>query len=234
MLTLHWSWEWGCKKHHSICKNRGSRQQIKYYSGKTESPQYKIMRLPRGSGREYRVEHHYSWLVTWDIEFGRRDRPPNICSLQIGPHMQIQRNPHAMWYFSELYRSLHWTEDFESILGWWLFWIPGVKDLGIAETLELKLRLAPVTSLLNKAHIRYRWMAYTKLKVIYKGAAFQVEDLDTSLQLLKDISIDIPDDFPVEEKSDSRFKWQKTWLTSFLEKMLPWTFAKSFELTLKR
>lgn len=69
-----------------------------------------------------------------------------------------------------------------------------LQDL-LAETLEARRRLKPLTGLLNKNHICYSWSSYTKVQVLYKGITLIEEDLDTGSHMLQTLNIEVLQDF---------------------------------------
>lgn len=66
----------------------------------------------------------------------------------------------------------------------------------MAETLEYRRILKPLTAILLREKIRYRWSAYTKVQVIYKGIQLIADDLDSGALMLKNLGIEIPADYP--------------------------------------
>lgn len=77
-----------------------------------------------------------------------------------------------------------------------------LQDLSV-ETLEARHRLKPLTAILLKHHIQYRWSSYTKVQVLFKGVPLISENLDTGAQMLQALNIDIPPDFLAAEKKQS-------------------------------
>lgn len=77
-----------------------------------------------------------------------------------------------------------------------------------AETLEAHRKLRPVTSLLQKANIQYRWVAYAKILVQHKGSSFMASDLDSGAKLLEDLGVELPSDFHRPVDTTERPIWQ--------------------------
>lgn len=69
-----------------------------------------------------------------------------------------------------------------------------LQDLS-SETLEASQKLQPLTSLLSKEKIRYRWQAFVKVQLIYKGASILVYDDDSAVSMLESLGLEIPESF---------------------------------------
>lgn len=63
-----------------------------------------------------------------------------------------------------------------------------------SETLEARRKLRPLTSLLSKEKIRYRWQAFIKVQVVHKGVLLIVYDPDTAISMLENLGLDIPEE----------------------------------------
>lgn len=83
-----------------------------------------------------------------------------------------------------------------------------LQDLS-ADTLEVRRHLKPLTSLLMKNMIRYRWQMYTKVQVIFKGVPLMAEDFGSASQMLQHLGIEVPEDFHELEPSTACESWQK-------------------------
>lgn len=64
-----------------------------------------------------------------------------------------------------------------------------------SETLEARRKLRPLTTLLSKEKIRYRWQAYVTVQVVYKGASLIAYDSDSACTMLESLGLEIPEDF---------------------------------------
>lgn len=84
-----------------------------------------------------------------------------------------------------------------------------LQDLSV-ENLEARHCLEPLTSLLAKQKIRYRWQAYVTIQVIYKGIPLTVEEFGSASQMLQHMGIKVPEEFMSEELPKDRKRWQKT------------------------
>lgn len=69
-----------------------------------------------------------------------------------------------------------------------------LQDLSF-ETLEARRSLKPLTSLLSREKIKYRWQAYTKVQVIHKGASLIAQDIDSAVPMLESLGLEVPEDF---------------------------------------
>lgn len=65
----------------------------------------------------------------------------------------------------------------------------------MAETLEARKKLRPLTSLLPKEKVKYRWQVYVKVEVLHKGASLVAYDADAAVSMLNTLGFDIPDEF---------------------------------------
>lgn len=82
-----------------------------------------------------------------------------------------------------------------------------LQDLS-SETLEARRRLRPLTSLLAKEKIRYRWQAFVKVQVIHKGTALTAHDLNSAIPLLETLGLEVPDDFRHPNPPADRDDWK--------------------------
>lgn len=80
-------------------------------------------------------------------------------------------------------------------------------DLSV-ETLEACRQLCPVTSLLSKHNHRYRWVAHAKILMQHKGTSLLLADIDSGTQLLTDLGIEIPSDFPHLDTNTEHPVWK--------------------------
>lgn len=83
-----------------------------------------------------------------------------------------------------------------------------LQDLS-AETLEARRRLKPLTTLLLKEKIRYRWHAYTKVQIIYKGVPLTADDFGSATKMLSHLGLDIPEEFLDPDSPEDQGHWQK-------------------------
>lgn len=82
-----------------------------------------------------------------------------------------------------------------------------LQDLS-AETLEARRKMKPLTSLLAKEKIKYRWQAFTKVQVIFKGSSFIAHDLDSAVPLLEGLGLEVPEDFGTPISPEKRADWK--------------------------
>lgn len=66
----------------------------------------------------------------------------------------------------------------------------------------------PLTSLLSKEKIKYRWQAFTKVKVIHKGASLIAYDIDSAVPLLESLGLEVPEDFNASSTPRKREDWK--------------------------
>lgn len=78
-----------------------------------------------------------------------------------------------------------------------------------AETLEARHCMRPLTALLTKAGIRYKWQAYTKVQVNFKGVPLTAEDFESAAQMLRHLGLEVPEEFAELDPSDDQGQWQK-------------------------
>lgn len=82
-----------------------------------------------------------------------------------------------------------------------------LQDL-LFETLEARRKMKPLTSLLSKEKIKYRWQAVTKVQVVHKGASMIAYDLDSAVPLLEGLGLEVPEDFYVTPSPKKREDWK--------------------------
>lgn len=80
-----------------------------------------------------------------------------------------------------------------------------LQDLS-SETLEARRKMKPLTSLLAKEKIKYRWQAFTKVQVIHKGASLIAHDIDSAVPLLESLDLEIPADFGYSPRKQENWK----------------------------
>ncbi|KAL8221524.1 UNVERIFIED_CONTAM: hypothetical protein K2H54_069116 [Gekko kuhli] len=81
------------------------------------------------------------------------------------------------------------------------------------ETLQRWKALKPITSLLTKEGIRYKWVSYCKLQVNFQGTLLHATDLDSGLKLLQELQLQPPQNLPVEELPRHRDPVDVRWRT---------------------
>lgn len=82
-----------------------------------------------------------------------------------------------------------------------------LQDLS-AETLEARRRLRPLTSTLTKAKIRYRWQAFTKVQIVYKGTSLTAEDFGSAAKMLTHLGLEVPDELKDLDDQADDDGWQ--------------------------
>lgn len=55
--------------------------------------------------------------------------------------------------------------------------------------------MKPLTTLLAREKIKYRWQAFTKVQVIYKGTSLIAQDIDSAVPLLEGLGLEVPENF---------------------------------------
>lgn len=83
-----------------------------------------------------------------------------------------------------------------------------LQDLS-AETLEARKKLRPLTSALSKANIRYRWQAYTRVQIVYKGSALIAEDFGSAAKMLQHLKLEVPEELKDPDDPGDADPWEK-------------------------
>lgn len=153
-----------------------------------------------------------SWLAT-QLELEDGIAPLLVAAHRIGPPRKgpnaLPRDVLIKCADSRTKQKILATARGRGYLMYETYKILALQDLS-AETLEARRRLRPLTMLLTKKKIRYRWQAYVKVQVIYKGVSLLADDLDSGAKMLQALDIDLPDDYPKAETVPEKSTWSRS------------------------
>lgn len=82
-----------------------------------------------------------------------------------------------------------------------------LQDLS-ADTLDTQRRLRPLTSTLTKAKVRYRWQAYTKVQIVFKGFPLTADDFGSAAKMLAHLGLEAPEELKDLDEQDDEGGWQ--------------------------